>query len=571
MRRVRTAVAAGMLLLLLTACTGLPTSGPVQPGNRVNEAVDAPNIDVVPDGPQPGAAPEQIVSGFLGAGSGPSDGWAVARQFLTPEFAPQWQPEDGVTIDRLSERSQPVSPTPLPTPLGDDVATVDLVQRVTAEALVNPEGEYIHVEGNQVALEFQLTRHEGEWRISHAPDGVVLYEELFPRVFEQASVMYFDPGWEYLVPDVRWFPAPSIATRIAQELVDGPPSDWLASAVSSAFPENVTLARSAVPVVDRTAQVELSEEALTLDTVILDRMQTQLERSLLSVGIPGVEMTVETSPIGAEALAVRETTVAPRPMVGLADGEFGLLSVDALEPLPGLSEAIGATSAVAVSVDPDRTSAAVLTAEGAVVRASADGELQELDTSRPGLVAPSIDSAGAVWSVPQNDPDAFLAFPSDADGPVSITAPWGAASELTAFQVSRDGTRMAALVAVDRRTEVWVAGIVREADGVPTALGEPLVLSSTSASTGLDIAWLDDVNLGALLRTAEGTTTLLKQPVGGDGTVTEVPSSVVDISGGNSSVRLRTAGGLLLIERGANWEESADEVAVLGVQQGSPQ
>jgi hypothetical protein len=45
----------------------------------------------------------------------------------------------------------------------------------------------------------------------------------------------------------------------------------------------------------------------------------------------------------------------------------------------------------------------------------------------------------------------------------------------------------------------------------------------------------------------------------------------VEISGGNSSARLRTADGILLIQRGENWEEGATDIAVLGVQQGQPE
>jgi hypothetical protein len=104
---------------------------------------------------------------------------------------------------------------------------------------------------------------------------------------------------------------------------------------------------------------------------------------------------------------------------------------------------------------------------------------------------------------------------------------------------------------------------------VPVAVGEPQVLATTS-SVGLDLAWLDDVSVGVLLTSEQGATVLL-QPVGGRGSSNAVTSGAVGISGGNSSVRLRTSDGALLIQRGANWEEAAGDIAVLGVQQGSPE
>jgi hypothetical protein len=560
------AAAAGMLLLL-TACTGLPTSGAVNPGNDPIDTNDAPSIDLRPDPPLEGASPEQIVDGFIRAGSGPQDNWATAREYLTPEFAAQWRPEEGVTIDRLAERTTAAA-EPTSTPSGGEDASVHVTQRITAEATVSEIGEYAPADGKSVELPFRLVRNdEGEWRIAEARNGVVLYREVFPVVYQTASVMFFDPTWEYLVPDVRWFPSPLLTARVAAALIDGPPSEWLAAAVSSAFPENVSLVGGAVPVVDDTAQVELTSAALALDSLTLDRMQTQLEASLRSVYDGEVQMTVETTPLDAQPVSVRSTRVDPSPLVQLEGGEFGFLGAESIEAIPGLSQAVESANPTAIAVSPDRASAAVLTRSGAVVRALEDGTVGELDLARPGLVAPSVDPYGTVWSVPGSDPDAFLAFPVEGD-PIPLLAPWPGATELAAFQVSRDGTRLAALVVVNGRTEVWTAGILRDG-ATPVALGEPVVVS-TSTSPGIDLAWLDDTTLGVLLASGESAS-LLRQPIGGVGRLSSVPSGVVSVSGGNSSARLRTSDGVLLVERGSNWEQGADGVRVLAVQQGQPQ
>jgi len=565
-RRVVAALAVGMLLLL-AGCTGLPTSGPVQPGLLPREADDSPPFDLVPDPPQAGASPQQIVDGFLRAGVGAQNDWQTAREYLTTDFAPQWQPKS-VTIDRLSERAAaPSSPSPTPSQGSD---SVEVTQRVTAEAFVSETGEYTPADGRPLSLSFHLVQTDEGWRIDRAPDGIVLYQEVFPSVFRSASIMYFDPTYTYLVPDVRWFPNTLIAARVAQALVDGPPSEWLSRGIANAFPDNVTLASSAVPLEDggTTAQVEFTPAVLALDDRTLDRMQTQLEKSLESVGVAEVQMTVGTTPVTAEAVAVRSTRVNSNPLVEIAGGEFGFLSSNTVEAVPGVSGAVREIDAASVVLAADRGSAAVQNTDGAILRAFANGTYEVLDGSTVDLVVPSVDTQSAVWSASTSDPDAFTVYPLEGE-PVAVSASlWTAAVELSAFQVSRDGSRLAALVRTGDRTELWVAAITREG-GVPVAVGEPQVLATTS-SVGLDLAWLDDVSVGVLLTSEQGATVLL-QPVGGRGSSNAVTSGAVGISGGNSSVRLRTSDGALLIQRGANWEEAAGDIAVLGVQQGSPE
>ena len=566
MRRAVAVVIAGMLLVL-TACTGLPTGGPVQPGNPPDSGTDVRPYALVPDPPLDGASPQQIVESFLRAGSGPQGEWATARLYLTADFAREWRPQEGVTIDRPADRTPPALALPA-SPDTEASTGVVLTQRIIPEATVAPDGEYSPADGSPVPLEFHLVQEDGQWRISEAPDGVVLYEEDFELAYQAANVMFFDPTWAYLVPDVRWFPRPLIATRVAQALIDGEPSSWLADAVVTAFPDEITLVGNAVPVPAGEALVELNSAAFGLEPLTLDRMQTQLGASLGSIDVGAVQMTVGSTPLDAEELPTRATRVDTSPLVELADGGFGFLGADGFTPIPGLSSAVETTDARAVAVDPERRTAAVLTAAGAVVRANDDATVDALDVSRQGLAAPSIDSYGTVWSVPHDDPDAFTVYPLQGEA-LPVSAPWSNAGKLAAFQVSRDGTRLAAAVTAGARTEVWIAGITRT-NGTPTALSEPHVLA-TSGATALDLSWLDDTSLGVLLISGD-TTTLLRQPVAGRGRSTTVPSTTaLEVSGGNSSVRLRTSEGILLVERGSNWEESARDVAVLAVQQGQPQ
>lgn len=566
MRRTIAVVVVGMLLAL-TACTGLPASGPVNPGNQPRDASESQPFDLVPDPPIAGSSPQQIVDGFLRAGSGVQNDWATARLYLTPDFSKQWSPQAGVTIESPTERPAATAASPAPGAT-DSPDTVTITQRITAEAVVLDSGEYTPFEGN-VPLEFRLVRVDGEWRIDEANDGVVLSPDVFELVYQPAAIQYFAPSWEYLVPDVRWYPRPLAATRAVQALVGGARSSWLQTSVVSAFPEGVSLVGNAVTISGGEATVELSAGVRGLEPITLDRMQTQLRQSLASVDVGSVQMTVDNTPLDAQEVSLHHARVSTSPLVKLSGGDFGFLGSETLEPVPGLSGAIASIDARAISVAADMRSAAVLTVSGAVVRVDFEGRVTSLDTTRRSLAAASIDPSGAVWSVPHDDPDAFLVFPAGSSQPISVTAPWAAASHLDAFQVSRDGTRLAALVSAHGRTEVWLAGIMRDRDGSRISLSEPQVLAAVPGN-GIDLAWLDADHLGVVL-TAEGSTMLLRQPVGGPGSFTKVSAAVTAIAGGNSSVRLRTSDDTLLVERGSNWEERASDVAVLVVQQGQPE
>lgn len=543
-------------VLALTACAGLPVEGSVNVGLPAGSGGEVPTFAFRPESPQPGATPEQIVDGFLRAGAGPADRWSVAREYLAPDA--RWLPRAGVTIDIAGERSSTVT--------DDGHVTVDL----TPVATVDAAGAYEPSDAGPTVLTFSLEQVEGEWRITQAPDGIVLDQDQFTNVFRKYSIMYFDPSWTYLVPDVRWFTPTSIATQIAEALVDGEPSPWLADAIVTAFPEGTALAQRSVPVVAGTAQVDLTAEALEADQVTLDRMQTQLEMSLATASVPAAEMSVGPAVLDASVIPTRATRVAALPLV-LTDAGFGYLAGDELTPIDGLSEAMADVPAVAVQVSPDQDFAGVRLDDDTIGRVEAGIGLDPLDT-RAALADPTVDPHGYVWSVPHADPAALRAYAPDGTS-VDVADAWPDATHLAGMSISRDGTRIAAVVTSGGRTSIWIAGIVRDAEGAPERLGAPFTLGWAEAA-GVGVAWIDDVYLGVLTRD-DDETVVIEQLVGGQQTTTIGPSTSVasSIAGGTSTspVRLRTDDGGLLIKRGANWQQTATGILVLATLQGMPQ
>jgi hypothetical protein len=551
--RARIVGALAALVLVLAGCAGLPSGGSVNPGLALGDAPDVPDFSFLPNRPQPGATPEQIVEGFVAAATSPTGKWEIARLFLAPDST--WQPETGVTIDRPGSRSVSMV----------DADTVQMTIAQTGE--VDGTGAFHAADGGSATLDYELEQQDdGEWRITVAPDGIVLGEQDFRAVFTAYSVMFFDPGWKFLVPDVRWFPTrQNIATRITQAIMGGEPSAWLVGAVVSAVVDGVVL-RDAVPVVQGIAQVELGAAALEADPVVLGRLLRQLQASLQGTGVAGVELLVDGTELAVEPAQTLSTAIDARPLVQTAD-DFGFLAEGELTTVPGLSARISEVDADSIAVGRAGRTAAVRVAAGGVVRVE-DNVVSPAD-DRAGLIDPALDPNDGIWSVPADQPAALRVVTEEGDT-LEIGNAWPGATRIAAMQVSRDGTRIAAIITDAGRDWVTVAGIERDADGVPVALGVPERLLRLDG-TGFDVAWLDDRTLGILSEGTDGTM-VTEQVVGGMSTGGRGPSeAAVSVAAGPtaSSARLLTTDGGLYVRRGTTWQRAADGVLVLATQLGA--
>jgi len=556
-RILSVALLAGIFTAALAACAGLPTSGPVNPGVRIVDSGDSGDFAFIPKGPAQNATPQQIVEGFIAAGTGPINNWETAQQFLAPSFRASWKPQAGVTVYAAGQR------TLQQTGDADFVLTVSPVATVDATGELTPASD-----GGDITLPFKLAQQtDGQWRITQAPAGIVLDQARFETVFDAYSLMYFDPTWTYLVPDVRWFPRYYAATSIAAGLVDGSPAPWLRGAVATAFTDGARLELTSVPRQSNVAQVTLQEGARALDQVALDRMQTQLAMSLRSAGITGVDMMLPGGEqLSAQMIDVRSTAVASNAVV-LTDAAFGFVSGSTISPIDGLSDALLDVSATEIEVNADRSTAAVRDTAGVVSAVHADDSTQRLDV-RPGLVAPSIDPAGYIWSVPSDKPSAVIAYASDGT-PVQINGAWSGASRILAQRVSRDGTRLAAVVRDGDHYAVWGAGIQRDRNGVPTGVTSPEKVLATLPASAAALTWLDASTLGIV--TGSGDDQYLETlTIGGFSSSARTPGDSTAVAGQSGSAWIRDADGKLYAERGPNWQQIISGVRVLAIQQGMP-
>lgn len=562
-RGARGVVAALTMLVLaaLAACASIPDSGPVRQGAPVAQVNDPLDLDFNPSPPEKGATQQRIVQGFIDAASSPKNNFAIAREYLTRSMAASWNPDESVTVDDGRNRTY------------DDQGTLWRVD-VTPVANVDAVGAYHPVASTApVGLNYQLVRENGEWRIAVAPDGVVIDDPTFRAVYSQQTLYFYSPGYAFLVPDARWFPArvASAATRVASAVLAGP-APWLIGAVATAFPKGTQLAVPSVVTAGGVAQVDLSSEAGQADPAQLQRMQYQLEQSLGSLA-QSVQLSIEGNvqqvpSLGASALPVRNPSVDGHPFVYRGD-VFGSLNGDTVTALTGMSDKIVALQPTAIALSASRDQAAVLSATG-VYSIRKSGEPVRVD-ARPGLIGPSIDAEGWVWSVPSASPRAIqVATPTGGD-PHAVAANWPSATEIISLSVSRDGTRIAALVRTATGYSLLAAGIVRGGNGSPASLTDPIELA-VPTSTPRSAAWTSDLTIAVLSSTNGEATSIAQQTVGGEQTTTSGPAGGQTIVGasGLAPYVVLSHDGTLLAPTGTGWQAQTDKVGAVAVQQGQP-
>ncbi len=557
MRRPLRAVAGLVALaLLLAGCSGIPRDGSVRAGQAVQPG-DTPAPVFLPSRPQKDASQEGILRGFIDAATSPENDYEIAREFLAPTYSGSWNPEAGVTVDDGVGRS---------------VAAADestMVFSVTPVAEVDEIGQYQEVESSApVPLRYQFVQVGGQWRISAAPNGTVIDQTTFRDVFTAQALYFFDPDFSFLVPDLRWFPrGAATLTKIVNGMLAGP-SPWLAGSVVTAFPAGTKLTADAVQVVARDAKVDLNSEALNADRVTLQRMRVQLRNSLptgLSVTITINQNSQDIGDLGGNAPTVNPRVDA-RALV-LRDGEFGFLAATgkAITAIPGLSDRIVALNPSAVTLSPGQTVAAALT--GAGVYGVRVGDEPKLLDPRQGLIAPAVDNHGYIWSVPADRPGELFVHSPSGDA-TAVPVPWPEASSIASLRVSRDGTRLIALLRAGTETRFVVVSIKREKN-VPVALGDEVQLAS-EVGEPIDATWIDELTVAYLTVVPGGAEQIVAQQIGGVSSILESAPDCVAIVGSNSLRDLRavSASGALLVQRGLGWQERIDGVTLLATQQG---
>jgi hypothetical protein len=555
MSRVR-AVTVLTLLLVVSACSTVPmNSGTVQ----ITQAPARPAeiVGIEPLSPEPGATPEEVVRSFIDAAASARPGHPTAREHLAPEQASSWSDEAGITV------------------LGPDYATVttqtgtvqvsaDLVGTIDRRGVFTVGGPETYIR------QFTLTQVDDEWRITDPPDGLIILQPDFERLYEQVAAYFVDPTNQRLVPDPRYLiTGEAQPTALVQRLLDGP-SATLAAGVHN--PLGGAQLRTAVTVEAQSALVDLTGLP-TEPAPVLAEVSAQLVWSLTQlqqVPVRSVEIRLDGEPIDVGGVPPQQTPddwagfapdAVPLETVGhyVSGGALHTVAAGAPTPGPAGTGVYGLTDA-AVSVDVRDGELSFL----AGVRAEADGE-SLLAGPYSGELAPVVSGArlssptvaatrSEIWVVRDRT---TVVRVQPGGSPQAVTTPTLPGLGVTeALRLSPDGVRAALVVDGPGGRSLYIGTVVRAEDG-SVALRD-LRGIAPELSQVVDVAWRDSGNLVVLARDA-GEDRIGPYAVGVDGwglgemPTAGLPSEPTSIAAAPTRQPLVSAGGTIWQLTGGTW------------------
>lgn len=448
--RLRLGIVIVLLLALVGCGATFPTSGPVLRASDSRATERPPGIDVAAQPPAPGASAEAILEGFFSASESPSDGYSVARQYLTPDAAASWRPETGVTIYDATGQSRVVTAD------GAAILRAPVVGRVDADHV------FTAVHERDFAHNFHMTQIEGQWRIANPGDGILMSIQRFQRAFESVPVYFLDLAGSRMVPQQVFLrPSDVQPEGLVRALLNGP-GPWLRLAVLNALPAEV---QTSGTVIDQTgiARISLSGEMEALSAQQRSQAAAQLLFTLSYFDdVDGIQIAVNGRPlalVGADADGVLR-----KPAVQHLSGDR-----------PAAQRTLYAISAGAVVQVPDTAGAAMVPVAGPLGSGMTDapGQLavswlgdqfgvvnaarDSLYLATAGLGVPNHVYTGNALAKPQFTPNGELwTIDSTPGGPVMVQigdrgqrtlVPLGelSAAQVVAFRISPDMTRMAVI------------------------------------------------------------------------------------------------------------------------------
>ena len=558
MRKVALTLFALMSTVLM-ACTAIPSSGPVNSTDRI-AGLESAEVDFLPPGPSTGATPEEIIAGFVAAGTAAQDNYRVARSYLAQEVRERWNPNASVLI-RQGEPEITVTSSTVASYVLPVVASVDELGRYSTSPVVSSQ-----------TLDFRLVEEGDEWRISGLSDGIVLTEAAFAEAFASYRLYFFSAGYRELVPDIRWFATRGeVSSKIVRGLLDSPSFCLDQGATVSAFPEGTQLALTPIAVVDGVASVDLTTRVLSADEITRSRMVTQLTASLAQVqGISSARISVNQNELVSESVGEDAPSLASgrdsRTLV-LRDRRFGYIQGGLVDEIEGLSGEVASLIPDNIFYSSEYSRAVATRAEG-LWSIEAGTEPVIID-ARADLVRGIIDNCGFVWSsTAESSPGmAQIIAPGGEIFPLELEI--GAGASLVSFELARDDTRLVMLVQTETGARVLLSAITRDEDCRPLTLGEFVELGPV-AGRGVDAAWIDDSRIAVVVAdTATGQGEVVVFDVSGQSTSLGRPAQPITLVGGVggiSGLRLLAGDGLIYQARGNGWQATGERAGVLVTQ-----
>jgi len=499
-RRSSLAALVACASVLLTACWGIPSSGPVHDAGQVTGVGDDPFTRIFPAPPADGAKPKDIVAGFLTASASFDDNHAVAREFLTQDAARSWNAGAGAQVYQADTTQSGAGISPL-----QEIGDHTILFQAPLAGTLSPQGAYTGAaSGKQVNADFELRQVGGQWRIASLPQGLLLTSNDLSRAYQPYDIYFPDPARTVVVPDQILVPrGPGASTSLVHALLAGPTA-WLSTAVRTAIPAGTKLVVDSVPVTDGVVQVDLTAPAASISRTEAQAMSAQFVWTLRQLGgVTALRLTVDGVPLRAAGVGDAQSIYAWSsfdPDGGTADSQAYavsdksravLMRGNALQPARG---PLGDGSSVISSAVPsfDGTELAALDADHrrlAVSAMTADAKIKVL-VQGTALTAPTWDRRGDVWVVDRAGATTSVWDASPSSGlkrKVAVDGLPGGA--VRAMRLARDGVRVAMLVDDSRGVgQVYVGLVERSGAALAISSFRP-VSTSPGFATSVDVAW----------------------------------------------------------------------------------
>ncbi len=453
---------AVLLVLAITGCSGIPSSGPVHRVQASQSTVTTQLPNFAPPGPQPGADPESLAKGFLRSLTAVPFTTSVARKFMTNDAASSWKP-DGGTIVYSAVRVTPTS------------SGVKL--QLTVSQRLDGYGAWQPVLHPEQQITLDLTWEAGQWRISNPLNQLLVPEPYFIDGFQRLGLYFFDQTGRALVSvPVFLIRGEQLASELVRSLFAGPGDD-VAEILHTEFPPATQVDDFSVVVSSRgVAQVPVSPDVLDLTGEQLNRAMAQLSWTLRQIdGVSSVSLLLDGAPLSA---AGQENAI-PVNDVEEYNALAGGSEIWALEDDRVVVLAEGKARAVAgplgkqsqpwrsVAANERTHTAAVVTADGqelllASTEKNQPGQPQPFLTGED-LLSPTFDALGNLWVVDRNRGRARVWLITN-QGSRRVSIPGVSGSPVRAVSVSGEGARLAFLFDSDP-TRIALVNLLRKPTG----------------------------------------------------------------------------------------------------------
>jgi hypothetical protein len=401
------------------------------------------------------------------------------------------------------------------------------------------------------SLTFPMASEDGEWRIARAPDALIVPDSWFEQRFRQVSLYFFDPSARILVPEPVFVPrGEQLATALTSALLRGP-GPALEGVSRSFIPDGLSFGLS-VPVSEEgIADLTLRGYNGRLTPEASEQMLAQLAWTLrqeptiqfLRVSVGGQQITL---PGGETLFDVDEQGARFDPTVfgagtllyGLRDGRLVSGTPASLAPVDGPMgvSRLGVRSA-AVNIAADRVTGVTTGGDGVLmtsVRNQSD-RVESVVSDARGLLRPGWDFSDRAWLVDNGPGGARVSYLSD-DQPIGVRVPGVTGLRVSHFLVSRDGSRLVAVVRRARGDQVMVSRVVHDAQGRVVRV-EPANHIAWEGDNRLDVrdlGWSSPTSVAVLHRLARQlfqvrTISVDGSPPGPDSLLTTIPGQVTGL------------------------------------------